>query len=303
MINWDEVTFIIDKYFRTVSVPSKGKIAGVQKDRDVNVIIFQVPAEYKGTDLTNFSIRVNYVNANNEVNYATITDVIENGEVIKFAWLLTYDVTQYKGTVKFSVDMFKTAHGGTILQDFHSTIATMEVLDGQDANEHIDPEDTVDILTHLEDELTDHATALETEMTNHKNDLEDELREYADEREATMQDLADQAAASATNARNDASRAQAYAVNASNSATQADTAKRQAQTMAQEAYSERLKAQQAANNAAASAEQAQESVDNMKYFELYVDENGHLIYAYTTNLSGLDFNIKDHKNLEVIIDG
>ena len=285
MINWDEVTFIIDKYFRTVSVPSKGKIAGVRKDRDVNVIIFQVPAEYKGTDLTNFSIRVNYVNANNEVNYATITDIIENGEVIKFAWLLTYDVTQYKGTVKFSVDMFKTAHGGTILQDFHSTIATMEVLDGQDANEHIDPEDTVDILTHLEDELTDHADAL-------KSDLED----YVETVEGEMTDLKNAAAESADAAAGSAR-------SASGSASTADYWQRQARTYAQEAGQEKAAAQRAANAAAASAEDAQASVDNMKYFELYVDEDGHLIYAYTTNLSGLDFNIKDHKNLEVEIDG
>lgn len=285
MINWDEVTFIIDKYFRTVSVPSKGKVAGVRKDRDVNVIIFQVPAEYKGTDLTNFSIRVNYVNANNEVNYATITDVIENGEVIKFAWLLTYDVTQYKGTVKFSVDMFKTAHGGTILQDFHSTIATMEVLDGQDANEHIDPEDTVDILTHLEDELTDHADAL-------KSDLED----YVETVEGEMTDLKNAAAASADAAAGSAR-------SASSSASSADYWQRQARTYAQEAGQEKAAAQRAANAAAASAADAQASVDNMKYFELYVDEDGHLIYAYTTNLSGLDFNIKDHKNLEVEIDG
>ena len=285
MINWDEVTFIIDKYFRTVSVPSKGKIAGVRKDRDVNVIIFQVPAEYKGTDLTNFSIRVNYVNANNEVNYATITDVIENGEVIKFAWLLTYDVTQYKGTVKFSVDMFKTAHGGTILQDFHSTIATMEVLDGQDANEHIDPEDTVDILTHLEDELTDHADAL-------KSDLED----YVETVEGEMTDLKNAAAASADAAAGSAR-------SASSSASTADYWQRQARTYAQEAGQEKAAAQRAADAAAASAADAQASVDNMKYFELYVDEDGHLIYAYTTNLSGLDFNIKDHKNLEVEIDG
>lgn len=285
MTNWDEVTFIIDKYFRTVSVPSKGKIAGVRKDRDVNVIIFQVPAEYKGTDLTNFSIRVNYVNANNEVNYATITDIIENGEVIKFAWLLTYDVTQYKGTVKFSVDMFKTAHGGTILQDFHSTIATMEVLDGQDANEHIDPEDTVDILTHLEDELTDHADAL-------KSDLED----YVETVEGEMTDLKNAAAASAEAAAGSKNAAAA-------SASTADYYQRQARTYAQEAGQEKAAAQRAANAAAASAADAQASVDNMKYFELYVNEDGHLIYAYTTNLSGLDFNIKDHKNLEVEIDG
>ncbi len=285
MINWDEVTFLIDKYFRTVSVPSKGKIAGVRKDRDVNVIIFQVPAEYKGTDLTNFSIRVNYVNANNEVNYATITDVIENGEVIKFAWLLTYDVTQYKGTVKFSVDMFKTAQGGTILQDFHSTIATMEVLDGQDANEHIDPEDTVDILTHLEDELTDHADAL-------KSDLED----YVETVEGEMTDLKNAAAASADAAAGSAR-------SASSSASSADYWQRQARTYAQEAGQEKAAAQRAASAAEASATAAQASVDNMKYFELYVDEDGHLIYAYTTNLSGLDFNIKDHKNLEVEIDG
>ena len=284
-INWNDITFLIDKDFRTIGVPSRGRVAGVIKDRDVNVIIFSVPRIYKGTDLSNFSVRVNYVNANNVVNYYTVTDKIESEDTIMFAWLLTYDVTQYKGIVKFSVDMFKTAHGGTILQDFHSTIATMEVLDGQDANEHIDPEDTVDILTHLEDELTDHADAL-------KSDLED----YVETVEGEMTDLKNAAAASAT-------AAEGYQNAARQAASSADNSRREARTYAIEASQEKARAQSAANAAAASAAEAQASVDNMKYFELYVDEDGHLIYAYTTNLSGLDFNIKDHKNLEVEIDG
>ena len=136
-----------------------------------------------------------------------------------------------------------------------------------------------------------------------KDDLEDELREYADGREATMQNLADQAQESASAAAASATAAEGSKNAAYAATSQADYYQRQARTFAQEAAGERYGAQQAANAAAASAEQAQQSIDNAKFFDLYVDEDGHLIYAYTTNLSGLDFNIIDHKNLEVSIDG
>ena len=285
MTDWNEVSFQIDKDFRTVSIPNRGRIAGVRKDREVNKVIFSVPRVYKGTDLSDFNIRVNYKNANNVVNYSTITEKQVSNDEILFAWLLTYDVTQYKGNVEFSVDMFTTEHGGTILQDFHSTIAIMKVLDGMDANEHIDPEETTDILTHLEDELTDHAEALKTDLEG-----------YVETVEGEMTDLKDAAAASAAAAEGSKN---AAAVSASS----ADYYQRLARTYAVEAGSEKYGAQQAANAAAASAEQAQQSIDNAKFFDLYVDEDGHLIYAYTTNLSGLDFNIIDHKNLEVSIDG
>lgn len=285
MTDWNEVSFQIDKDFRTVSIPNKGRIAGVRKDRDVNKVIFCVPRIYKGTDLSEFNIRVNYKNANNAVNYSTITEKQVSENEILFAWLLTYDVTQYKGNVEFSVDMFTTEHGGTILQDFHSTIAIMKVLDGMDANEHIDPEETTDILTHLEDELTDHAEALKTDLEG-----------YVETVEGEMTDLKNAAAASAAAAEGSKNAA-------ATSASTADYYQRQARTYAVEAGSEKAAAQRAVNAAAESAEAAQASIDNAKFFDLYVDDDGHLIYAYTTNLSGLDFNIIDHKNLEVSIDG
>ena len=296
MTDWNEINFRIDKNLRTVAVPTKGRVAGVRLDRDVNKVIFSIQRHYCGLDLSEFDIRINYKNANGSVNYATVTEKLVSDEEIKFAWLLTYDVTQFKGNVQFSANLFLTEHGGTILKDFHSTIAEMRVLDGQDANEHIDPEDTTDILSHLEDELTDHAATLKDEMTDHKDALEDELREYADGREATMQNLASQAASSA-------SAAAASATAAAGSATAASGSKDAAAASATAAAESAALASNYKDAAAASAEQAQQSIDNAKYFELYVDENGHLIYAYTTNLSGLDFEIKDHKDLEVIISG
>jgi hypothetical protein len=296
MTDWNEINFRIDKNLRTVAVPTKGRVAGVRLDRDVNKVIFSVQRHYCGLDLSELSIRINYKNANGTVNYATVTERMVSENEVKFAWLLTYDVTQYKGNVQFSANLFLTEHGGTILKDFHSTIAEMRVLDGQDANEHIDPEDTTDILTHLEDELTDHAATLEDEMTGHKDALEDELREYADGREATMQNLASQAASSA-------SAAASSATAAAGSATAASGSKDAAAASATAAAESAASASNSKDAAAASAEQAQQSIDNAKFFELYVDENGHLIYAYTTNLSGLDFEIKDHKDLEVIISG
>ena len=51
----------IDLDTRTVKMPA-GEVIGVYHDKDVNRLTFEVPATYKGIDLTEYQISINYVN-------------------------------------------------------------------------------------------------------------------------------------------------------------------------------------------------------------------------------------------------
>ena len=213
MIDWSEINYLVNNDFRTISIPIKGRLAGVRNDAAINVIVIRIPRTYRGSDLSEFNIRVNYENAHGDINYQNISGeeyVVVEDEYISFAWVLSSDVTLYKGTVKFSVNLFTTEQDGTIIQDYHTTIAELKVLEGQDANESIDSETQVDIITHLENELSDYADGLETELGG----------------------LVTRAETAATNAEGYASDALSYKNSASNSAADALIYKRDAQSAA-----------------------------------------------------------------------
>ena len=71
----DQIQFIIDSNLRIVSVPDRGVVAGVVGDKNVNRINFQMPRYYNGFDMSKFKTRINYVNANGNPNYYTVTDL------------------------------------------------------------------------------------------------------------------------------------------------------------------------------------------------------------------------------------
>lgn len=235
MIDWNEINYLVDNNFRTISIPINGRLAGVRNDSEINVIVIRIPRQYRGSDLSTFNIRVNYVNANGDPNYQTITEesIVVEDEFILFAWTLAFDVTQYKGMVKFSVNLFTAEQDGTIIQNYHTTTADLKVLDGQDANESIDPETQIDILLHLENELSVYAEGLERDLDG----------------------LVTRAETAATNAENSATTAGAKANDAQYYASTAQSAKNLALQYSNDA---RLSKE----NAAASATNAETSATN-----------------------------------------
>ena len=146
---YDPIQFVIDENLRTISVPSNGVVFGVVEDKNVNYINFQANRYYNGFDMSTFQFRINYVNANGNMNYYDVTDVtLSEDDIIRFTWLLESDVTAYVGNVMFSVQLFKL-NGSEITQNFHTTNATGKVLDGITVNQHITPEQQRDLLSHF----------------------------------------------------------------------------------------------------------------------------------------------------------
>ena len=65
------VQYLINSDLRTINIPENGYVAGVEGDKDVNVANFKISRWYNELDLSEFDIRINYVNANGH-------DVIEH---------------------------------------------------------------------------------------------------------------------------------------------------------------------------------------------------------------------------------
>lgn len=158
--------FVIDENMRVIAVPDNGVVLGVEGDKDVNRVRFRMNRYYRGTDLSDFEIRVKYQNAEDEKNYFTVTDKTVADSTITFAWLVAADATAYKGTVWFAVSFFTAEDDGVITQCFNTTLGKAQSLQGLDVDIKTDDPELVDFMTHLKQDLTLHAGEYVTQAQN-----------------------------------------------------------------------------------------------------------------------------------------
>ena len=180
----EEFQFRIDEHLRTIAIPEKGVVAGVEGDLNVNIARFTMVRYYHGRDLSKLSIRINYRNANGQVNYYTVSDATVSGDSIVFSWEYAADVTQYKGNVQFVVYLF-SATNATLKQRFFSTLGTLEVLEGLEVDSSIPASEQTDILLHLKKDLSAYAEEVKkslpadyTAMTEQVNSLKEDKVDY-----------------------------------------------------------------------------------------------------------------------------
>lgn len=130
-------TLVISNDFRTINIPSSVPNLGVENDDDVLRLDFKMPRYVSDTDLSEFSIRINYMNAQRETDVYTVRDKAVGSQYITFSWLVGPTATRYKGNTKFIV-CAKIADGdGVIEKEFNTTIATLPVLEGLEVDEAI----------------------------------------------------------------------------------------------------------------------------------------------------------------------
>lgn len=179
----EEFQFRIDEHLRTIAIPEKGVVAGVEGDLNVNIARFTMTRYYHGRDLSKLNIRINYRNANGQVNYYTVSDATVSGDSIVFSWEFAADVTQYKGNVQFVVYLF-SATNAVLKQRFFTTLGTLEVLEGLEVDSSIPVSEQTDILLHLKKDLSAYAeevkkslpadyTAMTEQVSSLKEDIED----------------------------------------------------------------------------------------------------------------------------------
>ena len=140
---------VIDPESREIVIPETYQILGVESDEKVERIEFECPKIVgDNIDLSKLQIRINYQNANGDKDQYIVEDVETNGDNIEFSWLLSRKVTIYRGTVNFVVCAVKVS-GETIQNEWNTTLATSQVLEGLEVDTPEPTEEQSDVITQL----------------------------------------------------------------------------------------------------------------------------------------------------------
>lgn len=140
---------VINQETRTIEMPDKYSLLGVESDEKAERIWFQCPKIVgDNIDLSQLQIRVNYQNANSQKDQYIVTDVQVEGDNIVFSWLLSRKVTAYRGNVSFIVCAVKVS-GETIQNEWNTTLATAQVLEGLEVDTPEPTEEQSDVIAQL----------------------------------------------------------------------------------------------------------------------------------------------------------
>lgn len=140
---------VIDPESREIVIPETYQILGVESDEKVERIEFECPKIVgDNIDLSKLQIRINYQNANGDKDQYIVEDVETNGDNIEFSWLLSRKVTMYRGTVNFVVCAVKVS-GETIQNEWNTTLAISQVLEGLEVDTPEPTEEQSDVITQL----------------------------------------------------------------------------------------------------------------------------------------------------------
>lgn len=140
---------VIDSDMRIIDIPEQFKVLGVESDKDVRAMQFRIPKTYKGTDLSAFTISVNYQNARGMKDRYIVTDKKVSGDQIEFSWTVGKTATVYRGDTRFIVCMRLTGSDGVIKKEFNTTLATMTVLEGLEVDDPVIEQEEKDIIAQL----------------------------------------------------------------------------------------------------------------------------------------------------------
>lgn len=173
----DEKTALInlnvDENSRIITIPTVKNVFGIEGDIEVNRLTFSLPRYYSGFDMSEFSVRVNYVNANKEANYYEVDDATSDEENITFSWLMGSDVTAYVGDVKFSIKLYKK-QDSKVIKVFNTKSGVGTVYAGLDVEDTVTPEEQQTLLEQIEAEIKEDLNTYTeeklSEIQNSKNE-------------------------------------------------------------------------------------------------------------------------------------
>jgi hypothetical protein len=129
VVTINDSTIVVNNDLRTMSIPEKVSILGVESDESVNRLKFRLPRYYCDLDLGEFNIYVNYLNGRTEDIYV-VTDKKTTSEYVEFSWLVGRNASKNKGYTKFVLCLKKTGSDGTVIKEFNTTVHKLEVLEG-----------------------------------------------------------------------------------------------------------------------------------------------------------------------------
>lgn len=155
------IELVVNDITRVITIPNNNIVLGVVGDIEVNKLMFKMPRYYCGFDMSEFTPKINYVTPNAEGNYYK-SELEVTDDVITFTWLLTSDVTEHNGTVKFSISLYKKENG-RVSKVFNSRSSVGNVLEGLNVDAYVTPEQQQTILDRLETEIREDIQSFVTE--------------------------------------------------------------------------------------------------------------------------------------------
>lgn len=145
----DDGYCIIDPETRVITIPPEYQLLGVESDEKAERIYFKCPKIVgDDIDLSKLALRVNFRNAGRMVDQYLVDDVAVDGDNITFSWLLSRRVTQYEGDVNFIVCAVRVS-GETITNEWNTTLATSQVLEGLEVDTPEPTEEQSDVIAQL----------------------------------------------------------------------------------------------------------------------------------------------------------
>ena len=166
----------IDADTRTMIIPDTERIFGVMSDEKGERKYFRCKRFVgNGIDLSKLDLRVIYQNASgleSGRDKYIVTDLATDGEdYVTFSWELSRKVTAYKGIISFIVCAIKIGTDGIITNEWNTTLANGEVLEGLE----------VDGTQEQEQVAKDYYNQLEAELLRVANEQKTEIEKKAQE--------------------------------------------------------------------------------------------------------------------------
>ena len=137
---------VVNSSTRQFNIPGADMTFGVEADNGSERKVFQCPRYVgNGLDVAGSFVRINYRNANGDIDSYLVDDVTVDGDNITFSWELTPKVTAYKGQIRFVM----CVTGPDTKVAWHTTLGTGVVLEGLEPDYVAIQADTADVVAQL----------------------------------------------------------------------------------------------------------------------------------------------------------
>ncbi len=120
----------VDMESRRIIIPPNITNIGVESDDEVKRLWFRMNRYYHGIDLSTFTFRINYTNAEGDGDVYGVDDLNIGDNELTFSWLIGRYAVSKAGTVSFVICLIDIVDMGVVNREFNTTIATLPVLKG-----------------------------------------------------------------------------------------------------------------------------------------------------------------------------
>jgi hypothetical protein len=137
---------VVNSSTRQFNIPGADLVFGVESDSGSERKHFQCPRIVgNNLDLAGCFVRMNYRNANGEIDSYLIEDMTVDGDNVVFSWVLSPKVVMYKGNVTFVMCVV----GPDTKVKWHTTLGRGQVLEGLEPDVAVIEEGTADVVAAL----------------------------------------------------------------------------------------------------------------------------------------------------------